>query len=290
MSDDVSLLVDGDKTFVPHFSPRSHQCGLSGLDIVALPPGRVDVLMTEVKPFLNVAPVSRPSLLSIYRVDGENALDRCVVQHGGAMDICAGGHEHRAVCVNHEWELLIEFDPDKLDALAAEAWDGDARLSVPVSGHRDPTAINLGALLIRHLRFEQMDRIFVEGLALALAARSISLATGRSEERPPNGGTDPRIARAIDYIEAHLGDDLSVAVIASAVGMSPSWFQSAFKSVTGQPVFAYVRERRLDRVRILLADRSLSLSQIAYECGFSSHSHMTNLFRAHHGMSPREMR
>ena len=72
--------------------------------------------------------------------------------------------------------------------------------------------------------------------------------------------------------------------------MSPSWFQTAFKTATGRPVFAHVRERRLERARALLADRRLSLSQIAYACGFSSHSHMTRLFTAKYGITPTEMR
>ena len=78
--------------------------------------------------------------------------------------------------------------------------------------------------------------------------------------------------------------------IAAVAAMSPSSLQSAFKALTGRPVFSYVRERRLERARILLADRRLSLAQIAYDCGFSSHSHMTRLFTARYGASPRAMR
>ena len=148
-------------------------------------------------------------------------------------------------------------------------------------------AVQLAVMLIAHLRQGNADRLSAEGLSIALAACALCEC---NIDGVSVVGTDPRIARAADYIETHLGEDLSVDDIAAVAAMSPSSLQSAFKAVTGRPVFAYVRERRLERARILLADRRLSLAQIAYDCGFSSHSHMTRLFTARYGASPRAMR
>lgn len=93
-------------------------------------------------------------------------------------------------------------------------------------------------------------------------------------------GAPEGLRRALDLIEARLhATDLSMAELAAAAGMSLSWFAERFRTATGRTVFAYVRERRLDRARAMLANRRLSLSQIAADCGFADQSHMTRAFR-----------
>jgi AraC-like DNA-binding protein len=72
--------------------------------------------------------------------------------------------------------------------------------------------------------------------------------------------------------------------------MSVSWLKTSFRATVGKPVWAYVQERRLEHARLLLSDPDLSLAQIAYECGFSSHSHMTRLFKRRYGVPPAAMR
>ncbi|MDX8350864.1 AraC family transcriptional regulator [Cognatiyoonia sp. IB215182] len=201
------------------------------------------------------------------------------------------GSDGRISTQNRSWCLGIEVEPERLAHLTKDDPIGISGLGDYRPYRSAPQAALFGRQLLSHLRFGPLDRLFVEGMSLAILACGLGVArTGVEATGPSTAGTHPRIARALDYIEVHLGEDLSVATIASAAAMSPSWLQTAFKANTGQPVFAYVRERRLERARILLADRRLSLSQIAFECGFSSHSHMTRLFTARFGVSPREMR
>ncbi len=288
MSEDYVLHIPFDcGDFSSHVAPTALGFELLGLTVTALPPGRVEVDLRDTKPFINVI-AQRPTV-HLYDIDGRDRRSELAAGWGGGVDVFAGGLHHRLAGENGDWELLVELDETRLAGLAAEAWENEFSFDRDIAPTKDLASLQLGRMALDHMRSGATDRLYIEGLSIALVARNIGRLTSRSVQ-PPLGGTDPRIARAMDYIEAHLGDDLSVAEIAAVAAMSPSWFQSAFRAVMGQPVFAYVRERRLERARVLLADRRLSLSQIAYTCGFSSHSHMSRLFRVRYGISPRDMR
>jgi AraC family transcriptional regulator len=52
----------------------------------------------------------------------------------------------------------------------------------------------------------------------------------------------------------------------------------------------YVRQRRLERVRELLALTSRPIAHIASDCGFTSQSYLTTCFKARHGVTPARFR
>ncbi len=281
-------MPSGASVVADYLSPRGTKLDLLGISVMAQPPGCVDVSMKGMAPVLNVQlPGARREELDTLTVNGGKATLSGL--KGGNFNLFAPLDSLDLRCTNYDWECLLEVNEDQLPELVAEAFDGRTTFRDALSGGFDPMLGQLGLFVVEHLRSNQNNRLYIEGLSIAMIARALALTTDKAASVATTG-TDPRIARAIDYIEAHLGEDLSIARIAQAAAMSPSWFQSAFRSVTGRPVFAYVRERRLERARILLADPRLPLSQIAFACGFSSHSHMSRLFRARFGASPREMR
>ena len=267
-----------------------HHCKGLGLRISALPPGWIDMRVTCQRPTLNVAPFSAGAVNKVYEVNGRDVRGQTASTRGLGLDLFGVGSEVRIVTTTRDWECLVDFEETALERIAPEAFEGAERLRPDLVAHRDDDASYLAALAVHQLRLgTAMDNLYVDALTLALVVRSLGLAL--SGVRPVStGGTDPRIERALGFIEENLEEKLTVQSIATEAAMSPSWFQTAFKTATGRPVFAHVRERRLERARTLLADRRLSLSQIAYACGFSSHSHMTRLFTAKYGITPTEMR
>lgn len=260
-----------------------HEFASTGLRALALPPGETEVNYVMQPHILNVC---LPRVNAAWAVNSDQLRPEEVAPSTSFW--APAKTELKIIAKNQGWGLLLEVEPDRLEALLEDM----ASAAPEATGYRlAPVSALLARQLINHMRFATPDRLFVEGMSLAILAYGLNVALSGSEESSSAmGSTDPRIARAIDYIEAHLGDDLSIATIASVAAMSPSWFQSAFRAATGRPVFTYVRERRLERARHLLTDRHLSLSQIAFNCGFSSHSHMSQLFRARYGSSPKNMR
>ncbi len=94
----------------------------------------------------------------------------------------------------------------------------------------------------------------------------------------------------MDFIEAHLGDDLSVAQLAQEVGLSPNHFANCFTASFGQPPHRYVLSRRIQEALRLLPLSANSIASIAMDLGFSSQSHFTKVFREYTGMTPTQAR
>jgi AraC family transcriptional regulator len=84
--------------------------------------------------------------------------------------------------------------------------------------------------------------------------------------------------------------ELSLESLAQESGYSRVHFVRMFKAATGRSPHNYLLNMRVERVRELLANPALSLIDIALECGFSSHSHMTRAFRQFLGVTPSEYR
>ncbi len=81
-------------------------------------------------------------------------------------------------------------------------------------------------------------------------------------------------------------EHLSIATVASALGVSPSHMSRMFKRETGQTFESYVVEQRVGMAKRLLLDPLHNVSQVARKCGFSDASYFARVFRKVVGCSP----
>lgn len=99
------------------------------------------------------------------------------------------------------------------------------------------------------------------------------------------------IMRRIDaYIQDNCEYTIKTADLAKIAGLSPSHFSRNFSATTGDTPHRYVTKHRLEQAMGELTDNKMSLAEIAFGCGFSSQSHMTQLFRTWFGLTPHQMR
>lgn len=98
------------------------------------------------------------------------------------------------------------------------------------------------------------------------------------------------IQKAADYIEEHLGEDLSLETLAAEAALSPFYFQRLFSRLVKKPVREYIRYRRLARASRQLAESRERILDIALECGFGSHESLTRTFKEAYGMTPEQYR
>ncbi len=92
--------------------------------------------------------------------------------------------------------------------------------------------------------------------------------------------------RTVTYIEAHLESRLDVPLLANLVSFSRSHFSRAFKRSLGIPPMTYVKARRVERAKELIASTNQQLTEIAHICGFADQSHLNRSFRQVFGLSP----
>jgi AraC family transcriptional regulator len=98
------------------------------------------------------------------------------------------------------------------------------------------------------------------------------------------------ILRRVNERMHNLDTELSSHVLAKESGYSRVHFVRMFRAATGYTPHNYLLKLRLDRARELLASPTLPLTDIALECGFSSHSHLSRVFRQVLGATPSEYR
>jgi len=97
---------------------------------------------------------------------------------------------------------------------------------------------------------------------------------------------DWRLTRAIDYLEAHLAEDVDVHKLAAEVGVSVTYLTTLFRDGTGEPPHRYLMQRRFERACEALADPDLSIGDIAHRCGFANSQHLATVVRKRLGMTP----
>jgi AraC family transcriptional regulator len=153
----------------------------------------------------------------------------------------------------------------------------------------DPVLRNLAAGMLPAMqRPGETNVLFMDHMALALRAHIATTYGMLQAPLPaPRGGLAPwQERRARELLEANLEGGVSLEDIAGACRLSASYFARAFKQSTGLAPHRWLLQRRVSKAKTLLRDPSLSLAEVALECGFADQSHFTRVFGQWFGTTP----
>lgn len=124
------------------------------------------------------------------------------------------------------------------------------------------------------------------GPLLAILDETLAAMAGR----PDSPAIVQRINDLMAYIQTQLELPLTVEDMAAEVGMSVNSLIVHFTRATGRTPAQYVLRQRLRHACWFLMNRPLTIAEIAFATGFSSHAHLCAIFRRKLGMSPGEWR
>ena len=96
--------------------------------------------------------------------------------------------------------------------------------------------------------------------------------------------------RALDYIEAHLTEELDISAAAREAACSPFYFQRLFGILCGMSLGEYVRSRRLAEAGRELAAGDGKVLDVALKYGYESPESFARAFQRFHGVTPSEVR
>ena len=102
--------------------------------------------------------------------------------------------------------------------------------------------------------------------------------------------TDPLVRQGLKYIEANLATSFGAVQIANALGITQNVLHKHFAAELGRSVGKEITRRRLAKVKLLLRNTKMSISEIAAGTGYCTPSHLSNAFHAATGTSPRAWR
>ena len=98
------------------------------------------------------------------------------------------------------------------------------------------------------------------------------------------------VIAAVDYIEQHYSEDLTLGRIAEAAFVSPQHLSNIFKEKMGITLTAYIHKVRIDQAKRLLLEGSLSIQQVAELVGDRHEKHFMQIFKKVCGMTPSQFR
>jgi AraC family transcriptional regulator len=189
--------------------------------------------------------------------------------------------------------LTIALTPSFIQRTAAEPFDGKIPELRPMVALRDSSIEDLASCLRREMSEEnRCSRLCLDYVGAMLTLRLFTTYGEEAKSLPTiSGGLGAsRQRRILDYIDAHLSEDISLDDLAREAGLSSYHFGKTFKASLGVPPCRYVTERRIHRAKELLLGGHGSITEIAHDLGFSSHSHFTDVFRKTTGATPSQFR
>ncbi len=151
-----------------------------------------------------------------------------------------------------------------------------------------------------YLSFERMKKTlesmgFCLDLALKLSAAEVILAILRDiihqEQRigissSVNDSAAGQIYKAIKQINRRYSEPLTAQSCAEDVNMSYSYFSRSFKRITQKSFKEYLNEVRINNAERLLMSTDLSVTEIAFECGYNNVSYFIMVYKSLKGKTP----
>jgi AraC family transcriptional regulator len=161
---------------------------------------------------------------------------------------------------------------------------------------RDPFIEQIAERILLELTTEtSAGPLLVESLSSALSAHLVhAYSATEIRLKPPANCNRPldqrRLARVVDFVEAHITDEFAVADMARTACLSPAHFARQFKVTTGLTPHRFVSERRLALAKAMLIEPDRPIADIALAAGFSSQANFSRAFRGATGLTPGQFR
>ncbi len=100
-----------------------------------------------------------------------------------------------------------------------------------------------------------------------------------------------RVNRVIDYIETNIDKDLSLQDLARIANFSQFHFHRIFRAIVGETLNRFIQRMRVEKAATqLMANPKKSITEIAFDCGFSGSASFARAFRETFHMSASEWR
>lgn len=135
-----------------------------------------------------------------------------------------------------------------------------------------------------------LDRLitFFQIMNILSKSTSFKLLSGVKSTALIASSTDERIVRIVKYVEENCEKDIDLDKISAEVSMTPNSLCRFFKTRTGETLFEYIKEYRINKACQYLIGNNMSMTQICYNVGFQSIPSFNRVFKSLTGTTPTE--
>lgn len=238
----------------------------------------------------------RPEYLLTLQLSGEFRLtqdDRTAVLRPGQFAFydstrpasVASSDDYRSLCLKFP-KKLVAASGEGLDELTATRLEADAGLAPSVWALLSTLSETVDSV-------SNANRYSTVAGVMNLVGAMLTGQAAAAEATPPAASRENLLHRIYGFMDEHLGDpDLGPREVAAAHFISVRYLHSLFQD-SGASVAAWIRDRRVERCRIDLADPALlnvPAAAIAQRWGFKTASHFGQIFKAATGLTPADYR
>jgi AraC-like DNA-binding protein len=133
-----------------------------------------------------------------------------------------------------------------------------------------------------------IDRILLLYQILDMIGRSpdIKLLCSKTYINSFQHVEDKRLKKVLDFLQDNYCKQITLAEISNLAGMNSSSFCRYFRQKMQRTLMEYIYELRIDYACKLMSDKQLTITYVAYECGFNSMSFFNDQFKRIRGVTP----
>lgn len=216
-------------------------------------------------------------------------------QHQGDMWLLSSGQSGFFHWESTDETLLFMLDPNFLQEIALETGclNPNQVEILPVIHNNDPQLKAIAYLFLQEMTHGGIgSSLYQDSIAHLFALHLLRHYCAFKPKFRANkeGLSQVQLKQALEYIQTHLSETISLDAIASAIGISRYHFCTQFKRSMGIAPYEYVLQQRVERAKQLLRQGKLSIADVALEVGFADQTHFTKQFRKLTGVTPAKFR
>lgn len=237
------------------------------------------------------------ALITNHVAAGENSVSRgCFLPYSyspGAINLYPAGLIPACRAFTETKMIVCAIDPMFVNEVGRELGSPSVTEFRLARDIRDRSIAGIVMLLAEEARSGGLSgNLYTEHLVHALALRFLWRAGGARGIEPVRREitSNRALRRVLARMEAELAMDLDLKTLAAESGYSRSHFLRVFRSEVGCSPHQWLTRLRVKQAKRMLRENRLSLIDIAAECGFSSHAHLSRTFRRAVGVVPNQYR
>lgn len=146
---------------------------------------------------------------------------------------------------------------------------------------REALRLQITDYILKPVNYEEFGAC-IDHLKIALFRRGASRTEQTQEERP--------IQALVRYLQEHLGEDVTLAVLAEEFHLSAQYISQLFKSEIGVNFLTYLTNIRMEKAKNLLLTTPLSVAEVSEQAGYGDYRVFTKVFKKNEGVTPSQYR
>lgn len=229
----------------------------------------------------------------IYIAKGEGIFEsasckKSIIKEGTVLLLFPGEWHRFKPNVKTGWdEYWVGFKGPIMENLVRQHFFHQRKAVLPVGIHE--SMIHLMLEIIEKTKHEKTGyQPMVAGIVLHLLGQTHSCT--KQNNFKPEDITESIIHKARIILRTNIDSDISIESVAKELNVSYAWLRKSFKAYSGIAPHQYLLQLKIEKAKILLADPSLQIKEIALLLNFKSPFYFSKLFGEKTGLSPDQFR